>query len=86
MFQYFKLREENQEAYYNMGRAFHQIGMFLLLDFVLTIAESLSRFAKCLGRYCAEILKLFFGRTVTFIKIIQIANFFSSVLYFCFTK
>ena len=39
MFQYFKLREENQEAYYNMGRAFHQIGMFLFLDFVLTIAE-----------------------------------------------
>jgi len=27
MFQYFKLREENQEAYYNLGRAFHQIGL-----------------------------------------------------------
>ena len=38
MFQYFKLREENQEAYYNMGRAFHQIGMFLLLNVSISIA------------------------------------------------
>ncbi|XP_065641144.1 general transcription factor 3C polypeptide 3-like [Hydra vulgaris] len=27
MFQYMSLRKENQESHYNMGRAFHQIGL-----------------------------------------------------------